>query len=330
MEKLEIEAFLKELGEDQGGMSKPVFVIASNQKKYLLKNQNVYDSRVSSWIEHDCAFLQEVLIDQIAKYLGISTPETAIINLEKVHIDHASTLQFTHHYKPGEHFGSSYLNEVENNLMLGYKQLMMMEKPYIKMSWTNFFNKIVNKQDIAKIIALDLLIANFDRFTNEGNLIIASDTGKRTIYAIDHGHAFYSPQWNTGKITNMHKINNSNFVMQHIIDFAGVNNRKLSGLGAIFQAIEKHVDLSDPNNHDFIEVVYNIESISESMMDNWFKEIPNEWFVDKTVQIAEYKKFILTNKYNIRSLIETLVLNGAFSNITGGKLQWRDLKVNIQ
>lgn len=332
MEELQIDTFLKELGEDSGGVSKPVLVLASNQKKYLLKNQNVFNENSKQWEIHSSMFLQEFLVNKLAIFLGITIPETAIINVEKTHLEEAVSLQFTNRYHPGNHFASKYLSELDNNLMLGYQQLIMMEKPYIKKSWSNFFNNIANKKSIAKIIAMDLLIANFDRFTNIGNLIVANDTGERLIYAIDHGHAFYGPFWGNDKISLLKSVDNSpEFISNQINLFLRVNkSKRLNGLGSIFQAIEKHIDLSNPNTHDFLDVVFKIESIDHTLLDSWFAEIPDEWFIDKKIQISCYKKFILTNKYNIRTFILSLLKNGAFSNTTGGNLEWKELKADTQ
>lgn len=332
MEELQIDTFLKELGEDSGGISKPVLVVASNQKKYLLKNQNVFNPQTRQWEVHSSMFVQEFLINKLAAFLDITIPEFAIINVDKKHLEEAVTLQFTERYTPGKHFGSQFLSELDNNLMLGYQQLIMMRKPYIIKSWTAFFSNIENKEVIARIIALDLLIANFDRFTNMGNLIVANESGKRLVYAIDHGHAFYGAIWGTEKMNLLNTVSNSgDFIQQQINLFLQVNSsQRLNGLGSIFQAIEKHVDLSDPQNHDFLEVVFKIESLNQDILDSWFDEIPDEWFVEKNTQVGFYKKFLLTNKDNMRSLISILLSNGAFSNTTGGNLEWKELKADIQ
>lgn len=331
MKNLYVNAFLKELGSDNGGQSKPVMIIADDSKTYILKNQNVYDQKSQSWTIQDCMFLQELLVSKIAEYLEVPIPETAIVNVQKEHIDHATALQFVHRYSPGKHFSSEYLSEVENNLKLGYQQLMIMEKPYTKTSWKKFFNQITNPKDVAKIIAMDFLIANFDRFGNEGNLIVSNENGNRKIFAIDHGHAFYGACWIPQKIQFLSNVENSMaYIIGYIKKFVALNPQTLSGLGLVFRAIEEHIDISNPSSHDFLEVVNKIEQIDQDLLDEWFSDIPDEWFVDKTTQIAYYKKFILINKNNLRNLIDILVANGAFTNTNGGKLLWRDIQTGIQ
>lgn len=331
MSVLNVSAFLKELGNDQGGVSKPVLVLASDGIKYILKNQNTYDPGSSSWMNYDCMFLQEMLVEKIGLYIDAPIPNTAIIDVEKIHLDNAPSLPFTHRYKPGYHFSSEFLPDVENNLRIGYQQLMQIGKPYTKTNWNNYFKKITNPKDVAKIIALDLLVGNFDRFGNDGNLMVAVEEGKRKIFAIDHGHAFYGAVWGNNKINFLNSAKNDMvFMNQYLQSFMSYSGRPLSGLGHMFRAIEYHVDINNIDVHDFVDVIYQIESITIDLLDQWFNEIPKQWYVDRPLQIAFYKKFILTNKNNIRHLINLMIRYGAFSNTNGGQLVWKDLQTGTQ
>lgn len=331
MSILNVSTFLKELGEDQGGVSKPVLVLASDGKRYILKNQNVYEPGNNGWVNYNCMFLQELLVEKIGRHLNIPIPNTAIIDIEKIHLHQAPSLPFTHRYKDGYHFASEFLPEVENNLRIGYQQLMEIGKPYTKNNWNSFFRKIANPQDIAKIIALDLLIGNFDRFGNDGNLMIARVDGDRKVFAIDHGHAFFGALWGQDKINRLNSVNNDILYLQQYLQlFLSLNQRPMSGLGHMFKSVEQHINLENVEVHDFSEIVFEIENISMSMLDTWFKDIPLEWYADRPNQIAYYKKFILTNKYNLRNLINMMIKYGAFSNTNGGELIWKDLKTGTQ
>lgn len=327
---LTVKTFLKELGEDTGGLSKPVVVMASDDNEYILKNQTVFNSD-KTWENWDCMFLQELLVAQIAGYLGVPIPKTAIIDVEKIHLEHAPALPFTHRYKPGLHFASKILQEIDNNLRVGYEKLKFIGKSHTKTNWTNFFRKIENHKDAAKIIAMDLLIGNFDRFGNEGNLMIATENSKRSIYAIDHGHAFFGHSWQQSKIARLNTVSNEEaYLFNYLSQFHQLGGHPLSGLGNMFRAIEQHVDCNDLENHDFVQVVNLIESIDIPMLDSWFKTIPDEFFVDRVTQVAFYKKFIMINKNNIRHLLTKMQGLGAFSNTNGGILLWKEKKTGTQ
>ncbi|NBI05235.1 hypothetical protein D3Z33_00005 [Senegalia massiliensis] len=306
-------------------MSNPVLVMGSDFNRYILKNEEVdIDGNKQNF---NCMFLNELLACKIGEYLNVPIPEPAIARIDRRLIDNSPVMRFTYRFKEGCYFASEELSEVENNLMENMSELMEMRKPYIVRSWNVFFDNIINKKDIAKILAFDILIGNFDRYTNEGNILISlSDKGRR-IYAIDHGHAFWGPTWNQGKINH---LNNDKLDQDYIIYFLNsilkINQGSLNGLGTIFRALESHVDLSNVNQHDFIEIVHNIESIDEEFLDDCFKEVPDSWFINKPTQIALYKKFILNQKNMIRHIIQELAKRGAFTNFRGGALEWKKEK----
>lgn len=323
---LEVEAFLKELGDDKTGMSNPVLVIADDGETYILKNQNVYNNQVQQWVEWDSMFLQESLVFNIAKYLDLKVPECAIINIDEEFITQAPALQFSHRYTPGYHFASKLVQGVENNLLQGYNTLLQLGKPYVRTSWNNFFKKVKNVDDIPKIIAMDLLTANFDRFGNIGNLLIAS-TPDREIYPIDHGHCFFGPIWDLDKRRRIMQIN-ANPKTPYLISILQLyvqsnGGQPMSGLGPIFRALDQHLDLSNPDVHSFQDAVLKVESITEDIVDSWFIGIPDVWFVDKANQINTYKMFVLQQKELVGKLINDMANLGAFSSHTGGVLQWK-------
>jgi hypothetical protein len=327
IEQIEIDTFVKILGENTGGMSRPVRVIGSNGKEYLLKNQNVYNNQTQNWEHWDSMFLQEVLVYRIAKHLGITVPDIAIANVEQVFLHQAPTLVFTHRYAPGFHFASNMIEGVENNLREGFQTLISLNKPYIKRSWTAFFNNIANKSDIARIIVLDLLTANFDRFGNVGNLIIASNNGERLVYCIDHGHCFWGPTWaNLTKRQVMSGVSHDpgylGYWTKTLMDSNGYGSTPMAGLGELFRAVDQFIDVSDNNNHCFYDIVLHAEQITSDLIDTWFIDIPDEWYVDKINQIAHYKHFLLQQKQLLRVLLNIMAKRGAFQSFLGGELEW--------
>jgi hypothetical protein len=326
IERIEVDTFIKELGDNTGGMSRPVQVIGSNGKDYILKNQNVYNENTKTWEYWDCMFVQEILVYRIAKYFGISVPDCAIANVEDQFLLQAPSLRFSHRFVPGFHFASNLITGVENNLLDGYKNLIQLGKPHLKRTWNLFFNGITNKEDIPRIIILDLLTANFDRFGNTGNLIIASNEGKRKLFCIDHGHCFWGSSWNTMyKKDMMHKVSPAEIYMGEWVNslfrttgFAS----PMSGLGDVFRSLDQHIDISNPNDHCFNDIVLLVEKITVQMVDNWLIDIPDEWYIDKVNQISLYKHFLMEQKKLIRNMIVFMAKSGAFQSYLGGDLSW--------
>ncbi|MDT0109217.1 hypothetical protein QJV45_02025 [Listeria booriae] len=323
VKKIYVDAFLKQMGQ---GVSQPSLIIGDDGNTYILKKGE------AQGINLDCLLFNELFCAQIASYLGVPIPEVAIATIEKELIDGDREIIFTHRFKEGDFFASDQLLEVEDNLLENFEVLFRMRKPYIKKSWTAFFDSIVNKSDLAKIIAFDLLIANFDRYDNVGNLLVSSNDDKRMIYAIDHGHAFFGPTWDLGKQRLMMQINDVQEYLNWYISslllhkpfMGGQFKLKANGLGRIFQGIEQGVSLEDVNQHDFMEVVYLIESIDENLVDEWFAEIPISWFADADAQKKIYKTFILEQAQLVRHVINRLVESEIFSTYRGGDLQWKE------
>lgn len=319
--KIYVDTFLDYLGQ---GVSKPALVIADDSEKYILKTQKVVEN--GNMVNYDCMFLNELMAFQIADYLDVPVPEGAIAQLDKILIDNDPSIMFVHKFYEGRHFASLEVKDVENNLADNYQELMRMNKPYISRSWNAFFNNIRNPEKISNIIAFDLLIANFDRYGNTGNLLVADTERGRELFSIDHGHAFFSPMWNTGKIEALrspidHQDYYNLFVNEILRNNVGVFGLA-NGLGEVFRAIEPNIDLNDVKNHSFQEVVYKIEGITESLVDEWLDIIPNEWYIAKHLQTNLYKNFILTQKNLVRNIIQTLANRYAFSNYRGGVLEW--------
>lgn len=322
---IEVDAFVKVLGDDTPGMSKPIQVIGDDGKSYILKNQNVFDHREQSWVNWDSMFLQEVLVHRIANYLSIKTPDCAIANVDPLFLEMAPSLRFNHRYVPGFHFASGLVDNVDSNLKEGYLRLMELGKPYIKRSWNKFIKDITNKEDIPKIIVLDLLTANFDRFGNTGNLLIASENGRRYVYAIDHGHCFWGPSWNSLiKKQRLMKIHSrQEYYQQWLTTLIQSSDAPMSGLGKLFKSMEQFIDVSDPKDHCFIDVVHITNQITPNTIDKWFEDIPDEWFVDKPNQISIFKSFIMENVRNLPYYINQMAKYGAFdSTYLGGDLEW--------
>ncbi len=183
--RINVNAVLNPLGE---GISRPSLILGDDFNRYVLKTQKVFED--NKMVTYDCMFLNELLAYQIACYLSVPIPEVAIAYLSGKLIEKDPALTFVHRFYEGNLFASMELKDTENNMVENYREMIQMKKPYITRSWNTFFSNITNVDDISKILAFDLLIANFDRYGNTGNLLVSNHSSSRRIYAIDHGHAF--------------------------------------------------------------------------------------------------------------------------------------------
>ncbi|AZB43499.1 hypothetical protein CEF21_14980 [Bacillus sp. FJAT-42376] len=320
--KIHVETFLKYLGT---GITQPALVIGDDYKKYILKTQKVVEKGTTSF--YDCMFINELLAYQIASHLEVPVPEAAVAYLDQRIINNDPVIQFAHRFYEGELFASLELKNKEDNLVENYVEMINQGKKYLNKTWKSFFNNITNSQDIVKIIAFDLLIANFDRYNNNGNLLVANDNGERKVFTIDHGHAFFGPIWETSKINAMRSVSDdlSGYIDPTVDLILNGNAWFGNGLGEVFHALESNINLKNLNDNPFKEVVSIIECITEELIDEWFSNIPQSWFnsVDEKVIISYYKSFILKQKNVVRHLIQRLAHRRAFTNYLGGALTWQ-------
>lgn len=324
MRNIEIEGFLKPMGE---GITRPALVIGDDYNEYIIKNQTIDES--GKIVRYDCMFINELLAFQIGKFLGVPMPDAVIAIVPNELVEDDPNIRFAYRFEAGRYFATEKLEKIENNTLDNYETLMKMNKPYIAKSWNKFFNQVTNKEDIAKILAFDLLIANFDRYVNIGNILVNAE-GKKTkkIYAIDHGHAFFGPVWTQDKI-NCLNINN---ITQNYIELycsrilQEVRRVGVFGSGTIFGALEKFLDLEDVYNHSFNDIIIKMKSITPEMIYEWCNNIPDEWYLNKEAQISYYTNFIMKQKDAVEHIIQILAYNNAFTNYTGGVLKYGENK----
>lgn len=304
--RIEVDTFFRPMGL---GMSVPILVMGDDFENYILKNEN------KDRLNFNCMFLNELLAYQIGVYLGIPMPEAVIANVNSLFVLEDPRVRFSCRVEPGLYFASKELEGIENNLCDNVQELVSMGKKYANRTWSVFFNKIDNKESIANIIAFDILISNFDRYDNEGNVLVsARDT--RQIFAIDHGHAFGGPTWDVEKLNRM----KSCFSEQNYINMFVMSAKQCSG--RIFRALCQHVDLTELDKNPFAIVVDKIESISEELINTWLNNIPIEWYIDKKFQSEIYIKYILTQKRFVRQIIQQMAKSELFDNYLGGELEW--------
>ena len=332
MKKLYVDTFLKEQSPIQG-QSRPLLIQASDGNQYFIKNNMVRIDGI--WVDENAVFFNEVVSHRVSKFLGIPTPDIAVLEIESDIMSANSDLLFERRFKKGLYFGSRKIEQAENNLLDNYSDLLRLRKPYILRSWNSYFNNISNPHDISLIIAMDLLLANFDRFDNTGNLLVGQKNNERTVFALDHGHCFQGPLYDTNKEIFLRSnanldieklnayINNQIRLIIYYAQFQGEHHvRPFNLAGSIFKAVEQHVDVSDIHNHSFTHVVARIEQLTSESILQFFADIPDEWIAGGQAQIKSYSEFIYRQSRIIRYIIQRMVTSGAFSNYRGGTLSW--------
>ncbi|MEB8263473.1 HipA family kinase [Mammaliicoccus sciuri] len=316
MREVQVETFIQKLSE---GMSGPSLVLCDDGKKYILKKEEEKQS-------FDSTFINEVVAYKLAKYLEIPVCECAVAKIDKELVDFDRDIVFVHQFREGMYFASQEEPNVVNNMMENAYELKQMGKPYVERTWNDFFRSVYNKKDFAKIIALDLLICNYDRFNHLNNFLVSKEGSSNKIIAIDHGHAFFGPQWNNEKIALLDGYNRDNNFLQTIFELYLRTSNGHTNLGIIFKAIESNINLTNINNHDFINIIARIESLNEGIIEEIFEDIPKEWFKDREMQKEYYKRFLLQHKNYVRNIIQYLAEKNYFTNYRGGELGWKETK----
>lgn len=322
------------------GLSKPFLITASDNKEYFLKNEIVYNEQKSVNDYEDAVFFQELLCHQLAIKLNVPVPDAAIIEISQDYLDHSANMVFKHRVtKPGLYFATAKLPGIDDNLIDVIKVNSNISKPNIKQSWKAHFSSVENKESYISIIAFDLLIANFDRFGNLGNLVVSTESNHRNAYAIDFGHSFFGPFYS--QVENLTKIqylthfnkNFEEFINQYLILLKNCNGTgQLSGLGKVFVAMADNLSFKNEYKNPFIDIIARIESITAEEIMIALDNIPEEWITGGTNQKQHYKNFLMDQKYLVKNIINEMNRYGAFSNSTSeGDLSWpKERTIGIQ
>ncbi|EOU1115050.1 HipA family kinase [Clostridium perfringens] len=320
MKNIEIEGFLKPMGE---GITRPALVIGDDYNEYIIKNEKVDED--GTIVNYNCMFVNELLAFQLGKFLEVPMPDAVVAMVPGELVDGDPTIRFAYRFEAGKYFATRKLEQIENNTLDNYEMLRKMNKPYIAKSWNKFFEQVKNKEDIAKILAFDLLIANFDRYVNIGNILVNIEEAKtKKIYAIDHGHAFFGPVWTQDKINclNIGEVTESYLIAYCERILKEVRRTGPFGSGTIFGALEKFLELEDVYNHSFNDIILKIRSITPELIYEWCNNIPDEWYVNKESQVSYYTNFLMKQKDAVERIIQLLAINNAFTNYTGGVLEY--------
>lgn len=300
------------------GQSCPIVIYAEGNQ-FMMKNQYVNGEI------QDACFFQELLCSLLALKLNVPIPEFVIIEIDKDFLDNNPSLRFERKIKEGLYFATRIIDNVENNLLKNYTLALQQGQPRIRYSWNRFFKDIKNESAIPKIISFDTLISNFDRYGNEGNILVArNEHSERCIYAIDHGHSFYGPFYGKDIIKKRQTLNlnsNPNSFIPFYLDLLLKSGRTGLNLGPIFSGLEQNISFE---SNPFMDIIYDIENLNDFDIQEILDQIPNEWIVAGSNQKNDYFNYLIRQRRLVREIINQLALRSTFTNHTGGVLQWKN------
>lgn len=322
------------------GQSKPMGVIASDGKEYLLKTQTV-SIPGKGIFEENASFAQEVIAYELSKELGIPTPNYAILEVEQEFLDNNRDYTFQHHIiSPGLYFGSEYFPNNQSKIIENYQLEEIYGLAHASKKTTSLFN-VSNKESYTDIIALDCFLLNGDRFTNIGNLIIDTlEKNIRKVYAIDFGHCFFSPFWNKEKKDLLEKLikfpeKSDQFTEYFINTFLLIGQKYYKSIGKIpskhekfgnvFSKMENYIYFD--NNNPFSDIIQKIENISTAKIEKILYHVPDEWLIEGDYERKKYISFLSLNKFNVRKAIELMYKLNAFRHSIGDELKWPKEKI---
>lgn len=324
---LQIEFVKSSLNPDQG-ISKPVDIIATDGKEYILKNnvatQNGKEYNLSA------AFVNEYLSYQIAKFLGIPTPDFALLKIDDETLDSFPDLRFKYKFNTGIYLAIRKIEDINTQQLLKiYYILQKDNKKYVSKKINSIYKTIKNKKDIPKIIYFDLMTFNIDRFNNGGNLIFQTLPNGEKIISIDYGFCFNGPFWNDKKLNFLNNCYNGEETYT-IFKNDALRHHSNYTLGFVFYFLTLNLDLK--NKNPFYDVYQQSMNISKTLLTSWLNGIPNEWIREPVVQKQAYLNFIYNRIPQMPEVIDYFNNQGLFNKSTkqGEKLLWNEPSINIQ
>lgn len=115
----------------------------------------------------------QLLVSRLAEFLEVSCPREGVVQVPRQLIEAEPRLRRSdgQRFESGYCFGSEYHLGIDDP---GAATLALAS----------------NIEDLAGIVLLDTLCANEHRERDQGNLLLATESGQHRVMAIDHGHCF--------------------------------------------------------------------------------------------------------------------------------------------
>ncbi|HIZ95305.1 MAG TPA: hypothetical protein H9803_01195 [Candidatus Ligilactobacillus excrementavium] len=314
---------------DNLGISSPLLIVASDGKRYYLKNYKVKQDGNEYTL--DAAFFQESLAYKLAEFLNIPSPSCATIYIDEQTLNSFPDLRFKNKFTSGIYLASEYVENSSNDLNTLYQLMFTSNQPYFKRKVKNFFDLIENKDDLSKILYFDILTMNADRFTNLGNLIFQNQEDRKKTISIDYGFCFFNPFWDIPLSGQMQKIkclqnekdgqDRAWETIQQFYSWSSQHNQTKYALGLTFQFLNKNIYFNKGN--PFKEIHEAAMTLTPSIITSMLNEIPDEWVVGGDQQRQAYLFFLQKQLANMTEVLDLMNNNKMFSNNTqGGLLKW--------
>lgn len=182
--------------------------------------------------------VNEFVSYKLAKLIDMPIPEAALIHINEELIATSSDLTEMG-VKPGEHFGSKFLQRANTNL----------QPPLVRLA--------TNLDDVPSIILFDQIIFNDDRTKNPGNLIF--DLKNKKLMIIDHSHVF-----KLGALWNPHQLKLINEEAPQLVSDFHRHNYKI---------LLEYVNGFNP----FHKILTKIQGLSRQDIEWCCNGIPDSW-----------------------------------------------------
>ncbi|MBZ5968831.1 HipA family kinase [Leuconostoc gasicomitatum] len=154
----------------------------------------------------------------------------------------------------------------------------------------NILKSATNIDTFLGIIFYDQFIVNIDRGDNRGNWLIDSKDMKLNV--IDNDRILKQQQfWTPATLKEISKIPPFEIAALEEVEYE-----------YLLEAYGK-----TQGKHSFDHIVRKVKSISPAIVDEWLSDIPVDWFITDTDQLA-IKEFILFQVKHVEEIVDYLVV----------------------
>lgn len=236
------------LGKVGVGITGPEFYRADDEKIYVVKRMN---NMVGNGV-----LVSEYLSAKLGEKLRLIFPPSDTIALEKFLPTKKGAIK--------RHFASQYI-------------------PNCRYAAAENMMEADNLSQMAGIILFDHVFHNADRTNNRKNILLSSNEGHSTIYAIDNSHLFRTGRWNAETLERL-----SEQIKCYPNYIYGV-------------LLKKHL-----LPEDFIPFLNRFRALSAEEIEQILKTTPKEWYEDEQVPQA-ISRYIARRLSLIESIFDAIL-----------------------
>lgn len=250
------EIFAQHVIETSG---RPLMVEASDLKTYLCKHTRNQKANL---------LFNELLANSFLQLWSLSSPEMVLLNIKREHITVeilSGWIQYANFKKPCLGFEYLQFAHTLSEMDMGIKSNQAAKQ------------KIINKNDLLRIVLFDIWLANEDRSPNNFNLLLNPESQGYRIIPIDHEYIFNSnsPEKDLYPLNEGDSLISTNFFLSL---FPKQNRKNIVKLAQ--QIIE-----------EFKENLVICHENVEQILDN----IPDEWNIDVDARRGQLTQIFSSN-----------------------------------